>query len=325
MPSADDLQRALNGYSADIRRAFLDAVAAHAGAIDFAQLEQLLQAGRLEEAAQMLAIPDAPLWRLQEAVRAAFLDAGASVAAPRLAQGVFTFSGRNARAEQWLIEKGASIREGITDEAIKAARVAIADGMASGRGLRSVALDLAGRLDKTTGVRTGGVIALSTQQVDYAKNARAELENLDAAYFDRELRDRKFDKLVQAAISANKPLGQADIDRIVASYRNKMLAYRGTVIAKDQAFQAQASGRHEAYLQMAADPRFLGVTVRWQHNLSQYPRQDHVAMSGTVVQIGMPFVFPDGVAMDHPHDPAAPARHNIGCRCIAVYRAIPRL
>lgn len=326
MPSVPaDLQSALDRYAAAIQEAFIAAIQAVRAAINFSELERLLRAGDVVQAAQMVSIEEGQLWGLQEAVRGAFVGSGAAVRSPGLASGAFAFNGRSLRAEQWISANGATLVQNITTDGVNAARRAITDGLASNRPLRSVALDITGRMDAVTKQRTGGIVGLTTQQVEYAINARAELEGLDPGYFDRALRDKRFDRLVRAAIKDGKPLGQADIDRIVSRYRDKMLAYRGKVIAKDQAFVAQASGRHEAYLQMAADPRFEAVTVRWQHNLSEVPRPDHVAMSGTTHNIGTPFVFPDGVQMDHPHDPAAPARHNIGCRCIAVYRAIPKV
>ncbi len=61
------------------------------------------------------------------------------------------------------------------------------------------------------------------------------------------------------------------------------------------------------------------VTIRWQHNLSAEPREEHLAMDGTVLSISERFQFSD-VAMAHPHDPAGGAKHSIGCRCVGVYR-----
>jgi len=93
-------------------------------------------------------------------------------------------------------------------------------------------------------------------------------------------------------------------------------------VARNETFTAQASGRNEGWQQVLERPDIDGVTVRWQHNLSQKPREDHVSMDGTIIQIGGDFIMDDGTAMSYPHDPRGGPIHSNGCRCIAVYRPV---
>lgn len=315
------LASALAKYAPAIEKAFLEAIEDARAAIDVRALVAALEAGDFDGAVRLIETSPARALRLQEAVRAAYIQAGVNIELPAAIAGAFAFDGRNPRAEQWLRDNGARLVQVVTGDADT--RAAIRDllvaGMESNRGARSVALDVTGRISGQTGRREGGVIGLTAEQVTYKLNARADLENLDGRYFTRALRDKRFDGIVKKAIESGKPLGRLDIDRIVGRYADKMLAYRGKVIARNEAFQAQAAAAHEAHLQLVGLAGIREVTKRWQHNLSEEPRPDHLAMNGTVLPVQQPFIFADA-AMQHPHDPAGGARHSIGCRCVAIYR-----
>jgi hypothetical protein len=139
-------------------------------------------------------------------------------------------------------------------------------------------------------------------------------------YLDLKLRDRRFDRTINAAIRDGRAITGPELDRILEAHKSKALAYRGKVIAENETFQALESGRREAVLQALENPDVEGATCRWQWNFSRNPRDDHQQMSGTVVDINEGFVLPDGTRMMHPHDPAGGAKHNIGCGCLTVYR-----
>ncbi|HEX73326.1 MAG TPA: hypothetical protein ENN65_08440 [Candidatus Hydrogenedentes bacterium] len=189
--------------------------------------------------------------------------------------------------------------------------------------MRRIALDLTGRMSPTTGRREGGILGLTTQQAQYVLNARDDLAKLDPRYFSRAQRDRRFDPMVRRAMETGEPLGRADIERITRGYRNRLLDYRGGGIARDMTFTAQAAGRHEGMAQIGERDDIERVEKRWQHSgVGKEPREDHVEMNGTVKRIDEPFEFSDAL-MQYPHDPAGGARHSIGCKCIAVYRAVP--
>jgi hypothetical protein len=315
------LEAALARYAPAIERAFLEAINDTRGAVDLRALVDALRLGDLDRAMALIEAAPARALALQEAVRAAFIQAGINTATPNAIAGVFAFNGRSPRAETWLNANAADMVQvvrGDTDTRI-AIRQYLVEGMESGRGANKVALDIVGRIEPVSKKRAGGVLGLTAQQVEYAMNFRRRLETLDPDYVKNTLRDKRFDPMIRKAIKSGKPLARADIDRITARYRDKMLAYRGKMIARNEAFSAQAAAQYEAHLQILELPNVAGVFKRWQHNLSKEPRLEHLAMNGTVLPIQQDFMF-GGVLMSHPHDPRGGAAHSIGCRCVAIYR-----
>lgn len=310
-----------------VRDAFIAAIQSAAGQVSIPDLIAALDAGDIAAAVEVLRLNQALLFPLDDAIRSTYL-AGAALAAPiapKAIAGTFSFDGRNPRAEAWIGQIGARLIQGIVSETLDASRVAMLAGLADGRSTRSIALDITGRLDAATGRRIGGILGLTVEQTDWVIRARAELGNPDAManYLTRKLRDRRFDKIARDAIATGKPVSAADREKMAAAYKDRVLKYRGQVIAKNEVFTAQAAGRDEAMRQIGERADVEKVTVRWQHNLSQNPRPDHVDMDGTVINLGETFDFPDA-QMKHPHDPAGGAAHSIGCRCIAVYRVVPK-
>ncbi len=211
----------------------------------------------------------------------------------------------------------------ITEESRQSVRAVVLDGLEQSRTTAAIARDIAGV--KVGDKRVGGIVGLTSPQTDSIIKARAALASGDPArmraYLSLATRDRRFDPAIRRAIREGRGIKGAELDRIMEAHKSKALKYRATLISRTEAFKATSAGRDLAYRQMLDLPGVTGVSVRWQHNLSAVPRVDHVAMNGTVIQIGQGFAFPDGTQMRYPHDENAPASHVIGCRCIAVYRA----
>ena len=317
----------------EIRQAFEAAIYGARAAVDFNALVSALQAGNVARAVELVTISHAALFPLEEAVRNSYVAGAftASTTLPRGMQASFTFNGNAPRAEAYLRGIGSTLIQDIRDNTNAASREYLlervrqitATGQADNRALRSVAQEITGKLNRVTGRREGGVLGLTRQQADAVLNARADLLNLDRRYFTRELRDRRFDALVRKSIADGKPLARADIDRIAGRYNDRMLAYRGRVIAKDQSFTASASGRREAMAQIGERPDIERVEKTWLAiPASKEPRPEHQAMSGTTIPLDEPFDFGD-YTLDMPHDPNGAAEHTIGCTCNAVYRAVP--
>jgi len=306
-----------------IERAFLDAIAAARGAIDTGALIEALKRGDVERAVQLLRINQAMLFPLDDAIRGAYIAGGSLVAPtlPKMIQGSFGFNGRHWRAEAWIKAVGGDLIQGIQDDTLAMARNVITTAMAEGRGAQVIARDLTGRM--VAGKRTGGFLGLTSQQTDSIITGRAKLLSGDPAlmreYLDLKLRNKTYDAMINRAIADGGKLSVADADRIIEAHKAKALGYRGKMIAKNEAFTAQAAGREEGYRQVLDRDDVESVSCRWQHNLSEFPRPDHLAMDGTVIQVGETFNFPDA-QMKHPHDPAGGAKHSIGCRCVAIYR-----
>jgi len=198
-------------------------------------------------------------------------------------------------------------------------RAVIQAGLEAGRGPRQTALDITGRMVKATGRREGGILGLTSGQTDATIRARVELENLDAHYFTRKRRDARFDGMVRKAIKSGKPLSQADIDKITGRYKDRMLAYRGEVIARTETLASLNAGKQEGIQQLidAGKLQSSQVTKVWRATGDGRTRDSHAAMDGQAVAYGQPFTTPDGAQMMHPHDSSlgAPASETIQCRC----------
>lgn len=255
---------------------------------------------------------------------------------------IFRFDMTNPRAEARIRTEAAARVVGYVDEQIETARRVIADGFQKGQGPQTIATDIAGRIDKISGRRVGGIVGISAPQVRYVESMRARLLSGDPdemvkvlGRFDRDgkwipgtgmtLRDRRFDGAVKKAIrdvAAGKanPLTRGKIDEMTAKYSDRLLARRAEDIARTETAQGVMLARAEA-TQQALDKSGLpdeAVTKGWRHLGGDGPeaRQDHVAMAGTdVIGLHAPFLFPDGVAMQHSHDPAGGVKHNANCRC----------
>jgi len=326
------IEQLIRTQTAAIRKAFVEAMAKASSGIDTAALVRLLEAGNIEAAAQLFKIDSGVMYPLQRAIQDAFIYGGLAVTQdlPKGLAGRFSFDGAHPRAVALATEQAAALVTNISDDAIINARKVISDGLASNRALTGVARDLAGR--RVGNRRVGGVLGLTQPQTDRAINIRSMLRDPAriAEYFEGgaaryKESDRRFDKLVRKAINDGRALSQADVDRVTDGYKAKATGNRAKTVARNEAFIAQATGRDESYRQMLEGGNVESVTVRWQHNLSVNPRDDHVAMDGTVIQLGETFNFPDGARMKYPHDPAGGAAHSIGCRCVAIHRVkLPR-
>ncbi|VDS08875.1 Phage Mu protein F like protein [Paracoccus haematequi] len=333
------IETLLAGAEQQIRDAFLAAIYAARGRVDLGALVDALERRDMAAAMEMLRFDQSLLWPLEEAVRGTFLTGGAMVgeALPQGLQGRFGFNGRHPRAETLIRNQGAALVQVIEREQTEAMRLVLTDAMEKNRPARQAALDITGRMNRVTKRREGGSVGLTAETADHLINARATLSDparlreyfvVDRATGKRKpryaLSDARYLPRVAKAIKEGRRLAAADIEQMMTSHKNRALAYRGRVISQNEAFTAQAAGRHEAYSQMLENPDIEAVSVRWQHSPQREPRPDHRAMDGTKVNLGEDFEFPDGTRMAYPHDPRGGAKHSIGCKCVAIYRLIYR-
>lgn len=317
------------------RKAFLEAMRKATNAVESDVLIRLLEVNDVERAAALFRLERGVAFPLEEAIRNAFIGGGMAVAddLPKGLSGAFGFDGRHPRAIALAERQAAALVTYVSDDAVSGARRIIVDGLNTNRSLNSVARDLVGR--KVGRQRVGGVIGLTEPQTDRMIRLRGMLsdpEKIGDYFRDADMKiprykesDRRFDAMVRRAIKNGKALPAADVDRIGDAYKAKASGNRAKIVARNEALTAQASGREEAYQQLLDSGAVEAVSVRWQHGLSNEPREDHLAMDGKVMQLGETFDFPDGAQMKHPHDPAGGPAHSVGCRCIAVYRThIPK-
>lgn len=327
MTPKQQLDALIDTFVPDLRSAFYAAIADITDSVIINQLIAAIEAGDVERAFRMLGFSDAAMRPLTAAIERAFelggITAGRTfpkwLATPS-GKAVFRFDVRNARAEAWLRDKSSTLVGQITESARKNVQVALTVGMERGDNPRRVALDIVGRINKATGKREGGSIGLSANQELWVQSARTKLENLDARYLEMELRDKRFDRTVEAAIRDGKPLDRDTVDKLVGRYRDAALKWRGDNIARTEAMQALNASEYEATKQ-AVDMGAVKqehVQREWDDAGDGRVRPSHRKLNGQRVGLDEPFVSPlTNARMMHPGDTSlgAPTGEVAMCRC----------
>lgn len=316
---ANRLAKLLKQYDGEIEEAFLAAVRDKAASINLTALAEAIEARDINRALSIAGITRADLYPFDASINSAYVAGGQTIpeAAPAFAIR-FGFDGRATRAEQWARVHVGGLVTDIVDDQIEVLRETIGQQIADGVAPRKAAIDIAGR--SMRGGRQGGFIGLSRPQAGYLANARRELEALDANYFTRTLRDKRFDGIVRKAIAAGKALSIADIDRIAGRYSDRMLKHRADTIARTESITALRAGRREGMQQAieAGAVRADRVKRTWDSSGDARVRADHRAMDGQEVNgMDAPYTLPDGSRMLFPGDTSlgAPASQTIACRC----------
>lgn len=314
----------LKEFDGRIEAAFLEAIRAKANSINLADLAAAIEARDFNRALSIAGLTSADLFPFDTSLTSAYVAGGQTVAAAAPAFAVsFGFDGRATRAEAWARSHVGGLVTNIVDEQLDMLRETIGSQLSQGINPRKIAVQIAGPIGPGN-VRQGGFIGLSRPQVGYLASAREELSALDAGYFTRKLRDKRFDPLVRKAIADGKPLAQADIDRISARYADRLLKHRADTIARTESITALRAGRREGIQQgiEAGAIKADAVKRRWDATLDSRTRPDHAAVHGQEVD-GMqtPFTLPDGSRMLYPGDTSlgASASQTILCRCYDEY------
>ena len=160
-------------------------------------------------------------------------------------------------------------------------------------------------------------IGLTHRQIRQVASYRRQLRDLDRTALRRELRDRRFDSTVDRAIRTRTPLTEARIERLVARYRERLLAHRARVIAETEALSVVHAGVTAMY-QQAIESRDLDADqiIRvWHTRGDERVRSSHSRMDGQERALEIPFTSGNGFSLRHPGDFQAPASERIKCRC----------
>lgn len=313
-------------YEPAIQRAFLDAVADLRSGVAITALVERLERKDVQGAIDALNLDQAAYSRLDEAIRATFagggratVDAMPTLRDPAGGKAVIRFDAQAFRAMEWARQHALAPRMVEIDK--EAARAMIVDGIAKGRGAKAVALNLAGRINRATGRREGGVIGLSAPQAQHVISMRDRLLSGDPdemrKVLDMNRRDKRFDRTITKAIDEGKPVAAADVDRITARYSDRLLDLRGVTIARTEGMAAFNEAQMEAYRQ-AIDKGTVNaadLTKTWRSAGDGRVRHTHIAMNGQQVGFGGSFQSPSGAVLRYPHDPDAPASERVNCRC----------
>lgn len=296
-----------------------------------ADLIKAIEEGDITKAFRTLGFSDAAMRPITAAIERAYEAGGLATGGtfPRVlntpaGRTVFRFDVRNSRAEAWLRDESSKLIVDLKSSAFSNVQTTLFNGMKEGLNPRSTALDIIGRINPVTQTREGGIIGLAPNQLKWVENTRRDLIDLDENYFNRGLRDKRFDSLVRKAIDNNEPLTDEQINRLVSRYKDNALRYRGESIARTESMKALSQSQYEAFKQ-AVDlgaVKQSGVTKEWDSAGNDgRTRASHLRMDGQVVQLDAPFETPGGEFLMYPLDDnlGASADEIIQCRCRVKY------
>lgn len=314
-----------------IQAAFIKAINTAKGALDFDALVAAVSANDFNRAFDLLRLNQAVLWPLEEAIRTAIYAGGATVTLPRGVQGAFSFNGRHPRAEQLVQEMGARLVTELGNPGFEPIRDIILSGQREGLGARKTAQNLAGKLNRRTGIREGGIMGLDgprahrldaiTQGIKTPEGVRGLVtEGRDGKLKLKYKTNTETQRRILAAYKRGEAVPADDRGRIERQFSNKLLKERSQTIAANETYRAQAQGRREAYAQLMDSGQVESITKKWRHNTFKDPRPDHARLDGVEVDFNEPFpAMDDGAVLQFPHDPNAGPNHSVSCRCTVIY------
>lgn len=323
------MAKLLERYEPAVRDAFLEAIQDVASKARITEITKALERGDVQGAIDALYLDKTAYETFENAIREAYEDGGSAtiddLGELRDASGerfVVRFSTRNLRAERWLREHSSRLVTNVVQDQINAIRTHLVDGMSAGRNPRTVALDIIGRINRTTGRREGGIVGLSAPQEEAVRRARNELADGDfAAYRSRKLRDKRFDRTIARAAREERALTQEEITKIVNRYSDRLLKLRGDTIGRTEALASLNAAQHEALQQLVDTGRVSRNQIRrtWDATLDARTRLAHIMADSQTVGIDEDFNV-GGRLMKHPGDPRGGPENVINCRCVVRVR-----
>jgi hypothetical protein len=327
---ADLMQR----YGQEVAEAFFEAIDDLRSAVELQRVIAAIQKHDLEGALDALRLDPAAYNDMLDKIAEAHKAGGKAAVdtfPSRDADGavmIVRFDGRNLAAEAWLRMHSSDLVTRITEDQKTAVRASLSDSMRRGVNPRTAALDVVGRINRTTGKREGGILGLTSVQEGYVAAARAELTSADQKdlknYLARSRRDKRFDRTVEKAIREETAIPAATATRAAIAYERRLLQLRGETIGRVEAMTALQKGKRQAYEQAIAAGKIRPENVRktWRSAGDLRVRHTHDVLNGQVVGFNDAFVSPSGARMLYPMDGSLGAGPGeiISCRCDCDYR-----
>lgn len=233
-------------------------------------------------------VRDATLW-YRRFLPSGGIGVGFNVLDPRVIEAIRSLDSRVMR----------TLRDDMRDSV----RVVVKEGIEAGLGPRTIAR------------RVRNITGLAPNQLRAVNNFRAALEggNFNKA-LGYKLRDKRFDRTLQRLLGTRGALTAEQVEKQVAAYRRKFLAWNAQTNARTAVNDAQRLGKHLA-TQAAIDAGLLDadrMRSRWVNSGDGRVREEHEDINGVVVRFGEP--FPDtGTYNDQE---VIPGEHTFNCRCI---------
>ena len=160
--------------------------------------------------------------------------------------------------------------------------------------------------------RVRSTIGMAQNQARAVTNFRLMLESDDLTALTRKLRDRRFDGTLRRALGpGGTGLSRSQIDRMVASYERRMIAFNANTNARTAAVDALKRGQRlswERAMEQGIIDRERSMK-RWATVGDGRVRAAHIAMNGNVVRFDELYRNGDNV----------PGDSTFNCRCIDVF------
>ena len=283
-----------------LRKAFLNAINDITQAADFDMLVRALENGDVDGAVRALRIGPEFYRPLENAIVDVYVKGG-DYAVDTLpstnpitdTQMVIRFGIQSLRAQNWLREQSSRLIAEITESQREAVRERLASGLSEGRNPRSVALDVVGRYNPKTKVRSGGVVGLGSRDAKAVDNYRR--------------------KLLEEGRDGDQ------VDRMAKRYASKLLRLRGERIARTETIAALNAGRFEAMEQAIEDGEIAEDAIKkeWSTSRDGRERKSHSVLHRSKVRFREAFQTINGSMLNFPGDRSlgALAKDLINCRC----------
>ncbi len=317
------------------RKAFFRAVDKILRNVSFPDLVAAITAGNIEQVLTIINFTSDHFDEVAGAIRTAFV-AGGDIAIGQIPKRQRTPQGARAnivfgaiRPENELVWR--TLFDGLVTEVSADTQIAIrklaSDAAVRGLHPNRVALDLVGRVNKTTGNREGGIIGLHSADADRIQGVRAALRDPTAvqsqarlkSYLGLKGRSKRYDSAVRAVI-ANGTKASADlVDDVAGGMRSASLLSRALRIGRTETLDAMGQGVIAGANQIAEagliDPNTS--SKKWVAVGDNLTRNSHAALNGVALPLDGVFTSPLGGQMRQPRDRSlgASGADTINCRC----------
>ncbi|MDF1599720.1 phage minor head protein [Mesorhizobium sp. YIM 152430] len=311
-----------------LQAAFLAAIDDLRNGVQTARVAERLERGDVDGALRALNVDPAAFRLFEEGIREAFIGGGiASSGAvsglrdPSGGQLLVRFDARAPVAERFMQDVALrNVR--LADDVIAASRQHMVQGLIDGRNPRSVALDMAGRINRATGRREGGILGLSSVQERYVATARQDLLSGDPErlrhYLKLGRRNKSYDRTITAAIRDGKSIPATKVQEIVGKLSDSYLLLRAETIARTETIGALNASHSATFDQLVADGKVTANQVRkiWRATRDSRTRDSHAALDGE--SVGKDERFSNGLMF--PCEPGGNPSEICNCRCSLDYR-----
>ncbi len=165
-------------------------------------------------------------------------------------------------------------------------------------------------------------IGLTDDQMAQVQSYQYALETGSRDALDRQLRDRRFDSVIERAIDENDVLTADQIERMVGRYTENYIQLRAETIARTETLGIVEEARDEAFRQAIDQTDVAGeglAAKEWATTIDGRERETHYEMNGQARELDEPFDSPSGEQLMYPGDAGASAEEVINCRCSVLH------